>query len=64
MTVSLGFSVGDVIAGIGLFKTAIVAFHRSHGVSKEYQQLSSALSTMLGLLNTVSDIPVGVLHDA
>jgi hypothetical protein len=64
MTVPFGFSVGDVIAGIGVLKTAITAFHRTHGASKDYQRLSSALSALLESLNTVGGIPVDPLQDA
>lgn len=63
MTVPFGFSIGDVIAGIGVIKTAVDALHGTHGASKDYQRLSSALQTLNESLDTVSAIPLDLQHD-
>jgi hypothetical protein len=63
MTVPFGFSVGDVIAGIGVVKRAIDAFHNTRGASKDYQRLSHALQTLSESLAIVSAIPLDPQHD-
>ena len=40
MGVPFGFSVGDLIAGIGLIRTAISAFSDTRGAAQEYEQVT------------------------
>jgi hypothetical protein len=63
MGIPFGFSVGDVIAGIGVIKASIDALHSSHGAAKDYQQLSNKLGTLSESLNSVRAIPINPLED-
>jgi hypothetical protein len=46
MVVGFGFSVGDFIAGIRLFKGAIESFSATRGARADYTELRKCLSTL------------------
>jgi hypothetical protein len=55
MGMPFGFSVGDLIAGIGLVRSVISAFSDTRGAAQEYEQLVNTLdilSRSLDILNT------------
>lgn len=64
MGVPFGFSVGDIIAGIGAIKVSIEAFSNTRGASKEYTLLSDKLTRLCESLELVRAIEVDPIHDA
>jgi hypothetical protein len=63
MSVPFGFSVGDLIAGIGVIKTSIGAFSDTRGAANEYDRLSTTLDSLSGSLAALHKIPLDSAHD-
>jgi len=64
MGVPFGFSVGDIIAGIGVIKTSIDAFSSTRGASKEYKLLADTLTKLCESLELIREIEVDPVRDA
>jgi hypothetical protein len=64
MSVPFGFSVGDIIAGIGVLKTSIGAFSDTRGAANEYERHSTSLDSLSGSLEALRKIPVDPAHDS
>jgi hypothetical protein len=56
MVTPFGFSVGDVIAGIGVLRGIFIALSQSKGASKEYLELIKALRSLENALRQVRAI--------
>jgi hypothetical protein len=63
MGVPFGFSVGDLITGIGAMKMAIGAFSDTSGATNEYEQLLSTLNILSRSLDALNRIPVHPTHE-
>ncbi|KFX91475.1 hypothetical protein V490_05878 [Pseudogymnoascus sp. VKM F-3557] len=64
MVVPFGFSVGDVIAGIGVIKKSIEAFSDTRGATKDHKLLSDTLTRLCVSLETVRELHIDDGHDA
>lgn len=64
MGVPFGFSVGDIIAGIGVIKTSIEAFSDTRGARKDHKQLLDTLTRLLESLEHIQGIEVDPIQDA
>lgn len=64
MGVPFGFSVGDIIAGIGVIKTSIEAFSDTRGATKDHKQLSDTLTRLSESLELIQGIKVDPIQDA
>lgn len=64
MAVPFGFSVGDLIAGMGLIKSSIEAFSSTRGATKEHKLLSKTLSRLCDVLEEVRAVETDLVHDA
>ena len=58
MSVGFGFSVGDLIAAIGLIKVSIEAIKDGKGASAEYQLLETELDSLESGLTAVEELSV------
>lgn len=63
MSVPFGFSLGDLIAGIGVIKTSIGAFSDTRGAANEYVRLSTTLDSLRGSWEELQKIPVNLAHN-
>jgi hypothetical protein len=64
MAVPFGFSVGDVIAGIGVIKKSIEAFSDTRGATKDHRLLSDTLTRLCAALETVRGLDIDDVQDA
>jgi hypothetical protein len=64
MGVPFGFSVGDIIAGIGMIMTSIEAFSDTRGATKDHKQLSDILTRLSESLELIRGIEVDPIQDA
>jgi hypothetical protein len=64
MAVPFGFSVGDIIAGIGVIKNAISSFSDTCGASREYKLVSDTLDTLNQALVVAQGIQVDPIRDS
>jgi hypothetical protein len=63
MGVPFGFSVGDIIAGIGVIKNSIEAFSDTRGATKDHKHLSNTLSRLSESLELIREIEVDPIQD-
>jgi hypothetical protein len=56
MAVPFGFSVGDSIAAIGVFKDTIKALGDTQGASADYQELNRALGSLQDGLTSIQSL--------
>ena len=64
MAVGFGFSVGDILAGIGAIKASINAFSATRGATKDHKLLCDTLNGLSESLEVIREIEVDPLHDA
>ena len=64
MAVGFGFSLGDILAGIGAIKTSISAFSDTRGATKDHKLLCDTLERLNETLELIREIEVDPLHDA
>jgi hypothetical protein len=58
MAVCFGFSVGDIIAGIGMIKDAVKAIDDSQGASKDYRTLMKELDGLKEALDAIGSLKI------
>ncbi|OBT55268.1 hypothetical protein VE04_05188 [Pseudogymnoascus sp. 24MN13] len=64
MVVPFGFSVGDIIAGIGVIKNSIEAFSDTRGATKDHKLLCDTLTGLCASLEAVRGLDIDHVHDA
>jgi hypothetical protein len=63
MAVPFGFSVGDIIAGIGVIKNSIRALNDTQGATKDHKSLSDTLTRLCETLEAVRDLDIDPEHN-
>ncbi|OBT45081.1 hypothetical protein VE00_05174 [Pseudogymnoascus sp. WSF 3629] len=63
MAVPFGFSVGDIIAGIGVIKNSIQAFSDTRGATKDHKLLCDTLTRLCASLEAVRGLDIDPVHD-
>lgn len=63
MVVPFGFSVGDIIAGIGVIKDSVQAFSDTRGATKDHKLLCDTLTRLCASLKAVRDLGIDPVHD-
>lgn len=56
MSAGFGFSVGDIIAGLKVIKTAIDALKESKGAASEFQALVQEIESLKDGLDSLADL--------
>ena len=64
MGVPFGFSVGDIIAGIGVIKTSIEAFSDTRGARKDHKQVLDTLTSLSESLELIRGTEADPIQDA
>jgi hypothetical protein len=63
MAAPFGFSVGDIIAGIGVIKNSIQAFSDTRGATKDHKLLCDTLTRLCASLEAVRGVDIDPVHD-
>ena len=63
MVVPFGFSIGDVISGIGLVKDIIKALQNTHGATADYRELNAELRALFTALDGIENLRLSNARD-